>query len=179
AEQSSLIDGVILRHPMPADFITERPVELAGFSIWTDPLATFAPHPSCILELRKRAKDQLELQRELEILLVLLRLFRVGAVMALRAEWKAKSVTQLGTQISGGFHVLRPGEKYSISVDDDKLVSEFVTRIKPLIPPEFIFGSEKLDYLATSLQRYQDALVKPEPEEKRIAFTRMSSEALY
>src|SRR5438093_12520315 len=99
--------------------------------------------------------------------------------MALRAEWKAKSVIQLGTQISGGFHVLRPGEKYSISVDDDKLVSEFVTRIKPLIPPEFIFGSEKLDYLATSLQRYQDALVKPEPAENRIAFAIMSSEALY
>jgi hypothetical protein len=179
AEQISLIDGVILRHPKPGDFITERPVELAGFGIWTDPLATFAPHPSCILDIRKRVKDQVELQRESEILLVLLRLFRVGAVIALRTEWKAKSVTQLGTQISGGFHVLRPGETYSISVDDEKLVSEFVTRLKPLIRPEFVFGGEKLDYLATSLQRYQDALVKPEPAENRIAFAIMSSEALY
>ena len=180
AEQISLIDGVIIRHPKPADFITERPVELVGFPIWTtDPLASLGSHPSCILDIQKRAKDQLELQRESEILLVLLRLFRVGAVIALRAEWKAKSVTQLGTQISGGFHVLRPGETYSISIDDDKLISEFVTRIKPLIRPEYVFGGERLDNLATSLQRYQDALVKPEPAENRITFAIMSSEALY
>ncbi len=122
-EQVSLIDGVVLRHPKPADFITERPVELAGFPIWSsDPLASFASHPSCILDIRKRAKDQLELQRESEIIFVLLRLFRVGAVIALRGEWRAKSVTQLGTQISGGFHILRPGETYSISVDDEKLI---------------------------------------------------------
>src|SRR2546427_7456323 len=156
-EQVPLIDGVILRHPKPADFITERPLELAGFPLWTDPLATFAPHPSCILDIRKRAKDQLELQRELEILLVLLRLYRVGAVVGLRIEWKAKSVTQLGTQTSGGFNILRAGETYSVSVDDMKLIAEFVTRIKPLIVPDLVFGGEKLDDLATSLQRYQDA----------------------
>ncbi len=177
-EEVTLYGGVLLRHPRQIDFEEERPLELALYLPGEDPFSAFAPRPSGILELERRAKDNLELQFEVERLLTILRLFHVGAVLSLRSSWRAKSLLQFGTMSTGIRAFPIPSESYSLTKEALEKLHEFRARIEPLIPQELIKGGEKLDFIITSIQRYQDALLKPESAESRITFAMMSLEAL-
>jgi len=177
-EEVTLRDGFLLRHPRKTDFEIERPLELALHSFGEDPLSIFAPKPSAILEVEKRAKDNLEPQVEVERLMTILRLFSVGAVLSVRSSWSAQSLVQFGTISSGPRPFLIPPESYSLSKEGIEKLANFRARIEPLIPPELIKGGERLDFIITSLQRYQDGLLKPESPESRITFAMMSLEAL-
>lgn len=177
-EEVTFPDGISLRHPKQTDFEVERPLDLALYMPGDDPFSMFSPKPSAILELERRTKDNSELQFEVERLMTILRLFNVGAVMSLRSSWRAKSLVQLGTASTGTRPFPIPFENYSLTRDGVEKLRQFRARIEPLIPQELIKGGEKLDFMITSIQRYQDALLKPESAESRITFAMMCLEAL-
>lgn len=177
-EEVTLPDGVLLRHPRQSDFEVERPLEIALYPMYDELFSALRPTPSAILELERRAKDNLELQYEVEKLLTILRLFHVGAVLVIRSSWKAKSLVTFGSFSTGSRSFPVPSENYSLNKEDLEKLEKFRARIEPLIPQELVKGGEKLDFIITSIQRYQDGLLKPESAESRISFAIMSLEAL-
>jgi hypothetical protein len=177
-EEVTLSNGILLRHPRQSDFEVERPLEIALHPIGDELLSAMAPTPSAVLELERRAKNNLELQHDVEKLMTILRLFHVGAVLGIRSSWRAKSLVQFGTFSTGIRSFPIPSENYSLSKENIEKFEKFRARIEPLIPEELIKGGEKLDFVITSIQRYQDGLLKPESAESRMTFAIMSLEAL-
>jgi len=172
-----VFEGLTLRQPRSADFELEQPLELAPFG-FQDLIPPFR-FPSAVLEFRKRAKDQPELHYEMETLLTALRLFRVGSVVALKVFWNSESVLGFGNVVTGTSRIATPADKYSLSSKELDSLRAFIQRIELLIPLEFIRGGETTDYMVTSLQRFNDAILKAEPPESRMTFAIMSLEALY
>jgi uncharacterized tellurite resistance protein B-like protein len=174
----TIFEGLTLRHPRQTDFESERPLESAIFGFQEEVIPMFQ-YPSAILEMMKRAKDQPELHYELETLLITLRLFRVGSVAPLKIYWNSESVLGFGHYTTGPSRVAIPTEKYSLSAAELDTLRTFIQRVKPIIPQEFLRGGETTDYMVTSLQRFNDAMLKAEPPESRMTFAIMSLEALY
>ncbi len=174
----TISDGLKLRQPTQADFEIERPFDPTPLALDPQPLAGFG-QPTAILEMRKRSKGQPELSFDIENLIVTLRLFRVGSVSPLRSFWNSDSVVGFGSFRMGPSLVLIPGDKYQVSESDLDSLVKFLNRVRPLIPQEIIRGGETTDDIVTSIQRFNDAMLKPEPPESRIAFCIMSLEALY
>ena len=169
-------DDLTLRQPTQADFEVERPLDPSLAGLDSEPRFQF---PSAILEMRKRAKGQPELLFELETLMTALRLFRVGSVAQLQSHWSSESLLGFGSFRMGHGLIPIPADKYAISESELQELRTFLQRIKPLIPQELIKGGETRDDMVTSLQRFNDAMLKPEIPESRMAFAIMSLEALY
>ncbi len=174
----TLSEGLKIRQPTQSDFEIEKPFDPTPLALDPQPLAGLG-QPTAILEMRKRAKGQPELALDIENLMATLRLFRVGSVASLRSFWNSDSVTGFGSFRMGPLLSIIPGDKYQVSESDLDSLLKFLDRVRPLIPQEIVRGGETTDDLVTSIQRFNDAMLKPEPPESRIAFSIMSLEALY
>lgn len=136
--------------------------------------------PSAILDASFRAKNQPEVSKEIEKLMLVLRLFRVGSVSNVRTVWKSESILGFmeGMVSVGG--LLSESYKYSLSKADVPKLKEFFEKIIPLIPPNLYDTAVKqVDYSVIAVQRYNDAISKPEIFESRLTFAIMALEALY
>ena len=137
-------------------------------------------HASCILLPHFQTKSEGESQRKILSLVTVLQLFRVGSVMSTRTKWKSDAIMGLmgGTSFGPQHHVAT--YKYPITKADETKLNEFIDNIGKLLPKEIIQqGSSEVDYLVIAIQRYQDALLKPEIAESRLSFAVMCLEALY
>lgn len=137
-------------------------------------------HVSCILLPYFQTKGVGESQRKIESIVTVLQLFRVGSVMSTRTKWKSDAIMGLTgtTSFSSQHHVAT--YKYPITTADGTKLNEFIDNIGKLLPKEIIQrGSSEVDYLVIAIQRYQDALLKPEIAESRLSFAVMCLEALY
>ncbi len=180
-EELTISDEIVIRHPRVSDFAVERRLEDAIYSppFGMDFFHPFAS-PSAILEIRKRAKGQPELAPDLEMLLNLLRLYRVGSVLTLRVHWSAKSLTEFGSLTStSGMGPTLPPEKYSLSTEDLEGLRTFIQKVKPVLTAELGKGADAADFMLPAIQRYFDAILKPESAESRISFAMMCLESLY
>lgn len=137
-------------------------------------------NPSAILHVSFRAKNQPEVSMEIEKLMLVLRLFRVGSVSNVRTVWKSESVLEFtGGMVSFG-GLISESYKYSLSKADVPKLKEFFEKILPLIPPNLYDpATRQVDYSVIAVQRYNDAISKPEIFESRLTFAVMALEALY
>jgi hypothetical protein len=136
--------------------------------------------PSAILNASFRAKNQLEVQKEVEKLMLALRLFNVGSVSNVRTLWKSESVLDFGAGMISSADFVAESYKYSLSKADIPKLKEFFEKIIPLIPPTLYDPDIKqVDYSVIAVQRYNDAISKPEIFESRLTFAIMALEALY
>ena len=162
------------RKPVAADIAREWDLRMFPhfFGDWPPML------PSAILEASFHVKGQPELYKELEKLILTLRLFRVGSVDGVKIFWKSESVLDFGgTQ----YKTNSPENyKYPLSNQDVPKLQEFIAKILPLIPQNLIDPSiGQVDYSVIAIQRYNDAVLKPEIFESRLSFAIMALEALY
>ena len=136
--------------------------------------------PSAILDASFRVKNQPEVSKEIEKLMLVLRLFRVGSVSSVRTVWKSESILEfMGGMVSFG-GLVSESYKYSLSKADVPKLKEFFEKIIPLIPPNLYDPAIKqVDYSVIAVQRYNDAISKPEIFESRLTFAVMALEALY
>jgi hypothetical protein len=178
-EQYRLENGIILRRPNPPDLETEISFELLP-SWHTTP---FYKTPSAILEAAFRTNDPQEVQREIETILDILRLFRLGSVTSLKLKHSSKSFLEPGGTF---FSTSEPPEtyKYALGANDVELLETFLNKMKPLVPPDPIFATpserdQKGSPLRIALQRYKDALLHPMPVESRVTSAITCLEALY
>ena len=165
-------ENFVLKQPTKEDMQERRDLFLNSYMI--------GDHPSCILLPLFQTKNEGDAQRKIWEIVAVLQLFRVGSVMSSRTKWKSDAIMGLtgGTSHASRYHVAT--YKYPITTADGTKLNEFIDNIGKLLPKEIIQrGSSDVDYLVIAIQRYQDALLKPEIAESRLSFAIMCLEALY
>lgn len=166
--------GLKIRRPMPSDFEIEKP-----FDISISTASGFDDTSSAILELRYRSQEHRENQDEINNILECLRLFRLGSVHSVKNERTPKSILTHGGVSSSLLH-FSTTYKYSIGEQDIPILKDFLEKIKTLLPKSNSTElSEEIDPIIISLQRYNDALLKPESMESKITSAITCFEALY
>lgn len=167
-EEYDIYEGLKIRRPRPSDLEVETPFYLLPSPM--EPLP-FGPTPSAILDLEYRSRQQTEPQKEIESIINCLRLFRLGSVFSIKTEAHPKSILTFGWT-SGSGQRLAATYKYPISKEDIPKVGELIGKIKGLL-------SKEIDSINIALQRYNDALLRPESIESRITSAMTCFEALY
>jgi hypothetical protein len=175
-EEYSIYDGLKIRRPIPSDIAIETPFYFLPLSMET---TGFRTPPSAILELEYRAKQEIEVQNEIEKILNCLRLFRLGSIFSIKMDLSPKSILANGGIIGSGQR-FSLAYRYPISNKDITKFAELIRRIKILLPKEPLSASStEIDPINIALQRYNDALLKPESIESKITSTITCFEALY
>jgi len=105
-----------------------------------------------------------------------LRLYKLGSVQTLAIKWTPKSILQFGATVQP--YVVQPIiYKYALASNESDKIKIFLDKVRPLIP--ITQGKiETTDYLSISLQRYNEALFKPNNME-RVTYAIMGLEALF
>ena len=165
--------GVIIRKPVASDIEYEHSLSMP-FSGQTQ-----LDYPSAILEITKRLKLRPAVYPELEKIIIALQLYRVGSVNKMRIYWRPKSFLQLGG-ISTPMRWRSTTYRYSLDESDVEKLPQFVAKIKDKLPVDEETGRLiTTSPLGIAILRYQDALIKPEAMENKIAYAVMGLEALY
>jgi len=164
--------GIIIRKPNASDIEYEHPLGM--------PLFERTPyHPSAILEIKKRIKLQPYIYPDLERIIIALQLYKVGSVSKTRIYWKPKSFLQSGGTTTP-MHWWSTTYRYSLDESDAEKLPQFVVKIKDKLPIEEKTGRLVAEIpLGIAILRYQDAILKPEATENKIAYAVMGLEALY
>jgi len=170
----NLPNGITLRKPTAADL--ENSWSLQLFPYFMGSLSI--DHPTAILEMSIRAKDQPEVSREIQKLILMLRLWKVGSVESIRTYWISESILQFG-----GYHSrsgVQETFKYPLSKADIPKLGRFIEVVSTLVPKKlFEPTTEQVDYSMIAIQRYNDAVMKPEIMESRLSLAIMALESLY
>ena len=175
-EEYEIYEGLRIRRPKPSDLEIEKPFDVLPFGVASP---GFREISSAILELTYRSKSPNETQKEIERILNCLRLFRIGSVFSIRYEMRPKSFLAFGGTLSSGQR-FSATYKYPISKQDIPKLRDFIGKIKSLLPEETLqVKSGKIDPIVVALQRYNDALLKPEVIESRITSAITCFEALF
>lgn len=174
-EEYEIFEGLRIRRPKPSDLEIEKPFDMLPFPSVTP---SFREVSSAILELTHRSRSPNEAQMEIQKILNCLRLFRVGSVFSIKYEMHPKSFLAFGGTI-GSDQRFAATYKYSISQQDVPKLRDFIGKIKGLLPKDLQVTSGKIDPIVIALQRYNDALLKPESIESRITSVITCFEALF
>ncbi len=161
-------DTIIIRKPKPTDFEYERLMEF--FPV---PHQDILGHiPDAIIEFTT-IKRMDNYQAEIDLIINILRLFRIGTIYITRQEERFNSV--LGDQ--GTFYPFHPSfigsANYKIKGEDLQAIKAFFGIMKPLIEKTTID-----EPIGIALERYIDALISPQ-NVRKIAFSTICLEALY
>lgn len=114
---------------------------------------------STIMELRARGSTNLECLEAVDTALDLLRLYRLGSVVANQTEQTPRSVTRVGGR-PGAVMWQVPAYRYGIGSDDCPELRKFAATIRPLLAPYTRFHDRVFnDPFAIGFQRYKDALL--------------------
>ncbi len=174
-EEARLNHEASIRRPQIKDLEAEVPlVPFLGAS----PLGL---EPSVILSVEIRARHGRELQEEIEKIISLLRLFKVGSVVWSSYQMRSESVTDRlasGAMRSGReTHAL---ETYLLTDDDLPRIRKFWGVCEKSVPSAFYdFGRTSTDHMTIAYNRYVDALLQNGIIERRIANSVMGLEALF
>lgn len=175
-EEYEIYEGLKIRRPKPSDFEIEISFDMLPFQTVGPRFIETSP---AILELTHRARSHGEAQREMGKILSCLRLFKVGSVFSIKYEAYPKSFLAFGGTLSSGQR-FAPTYRYPLSKQDIPKLRDSIGKIKSLLPKENLQAKlEKIDPIAIALQRYNDALLKPESIESRITSAITCFEALY
>lgn len=164
---------MLLRRPKPADIEVERQFDTPPFG------SSFGPQfpPSAVLELQLRGREGIEIQRELESILNVLRFYRLGSVTASKVHLSPKSFVAMGGVISSGRHG-GAVYKYAFRRSDIELFVAMLAKLRSVLPVPFSEAAE-IDSVTIAFQRYQEALFQPAALESRITSAITCLEALY
>lgn len=165
--------AILLRRPEPADFEVERGTNI---SLLSSPFG-FDQLPSAILEMKLRGREGVDIQRQVEAVLNVLRLYRTGSVTELRLLMNPKSFSLWGGSVSGGRY--RAGlYKYPFKRSDINPFMDLLERLKDKLPTPFTEAGNSRP-LEIAFQRFQEALLQPVSLESRITSAITCMEALY
>jgi len=135
--------------------------------------------PNSIIQLVLRGKNQPEIHIELEKIILSLRLFKVGSIENVKTHWGVLTFTSLGFGVSSKSYPSSSNYKYELKKEDIPRLSDFLKKFPSLIPSALTSGQGEIDYSVIAIQRYNDALMKPEIFESRLSFGIMALEALF
>lgn len=169
-----IYSGLKIRRPMPIDLEIEKPFDISMID-----RSDFNKASNAIIELRYRSQEHREYNNEIDNLLNCLRLFKLGSVHSIKTENNPKSFI-MPRSFSSSLLYFSTTYKYSIDENEIPKLKDFLEKIKTLLPKSSTSKiSEEIDPIIISLQRYNDALLKPESIESRITSAITCFEALY
>jgi hypothetical protein len=174
-ERVELHESTVLRKPTPEDFERELPADIADVDL---------PHkascvPGGILECDIRATSDLEREAWAKREMLALQLFDVGSIHPLITHYIPASFLAISfsTLTNIGYVATK---KYLIGSERVSILQTFTREARRIIPlDEFLLDSVPKDYLTMAIQRYSEALLKPDPPESRLTLAIMGLEALY
>ncbi|MCS7366251.1 MAG: HEPN domain-containing protein [archaeon YNP-WB-062] len=175
-EEIIVDEGLKLRRPRPEDLAYECPVEEMIERAVPRFHVPFFSHATAVLEITQRSQSQLNLLDELEKIIIALRLYKPASIAKIGIVWRPKSILQFESVT--WYTPIQPEiYRYSLASEDASKLKTLLDKIKPLLP--VVQGRiETIDHISISLQRYDDALFKPDPME-RLTYAIMSLEALF
>lgn len=172
-EKINIEKGVIIRKTQKSD------LEIEYEYPFVPPFrGGFVRAPSAILEINKRVKFMPFVYPDLEKLILILQLYKVGSVNKIQVKWDPKSILHSGA-ISYTHDIRTITYKYPLSENDAKPISKFIERISPLLPTDEHGRALSSNPIGIAILRYQDSLLKPEAIENKIAYSIMGLETLY
>ncbi len=130
-----------------------------------------------ILEMKIRGRETREAQEELDLILSILRLYRVGCVYSSHTKIEKES------SLWGGFVTTGDGRicslRYTLSSDELDNLSAFIDRMYTITPSVLKrMDSEKITPMDVSFDRYNEGIAKSYPVEASIASTISCMESL-
>lgn len=174
-DKVELSDGTLLRKPTPEDFEREVLADIADIAL---PFETSCV-PGAILECDFLATSDLQRDVRAEQEILALRLFDVGSVHSLITHYTPTSLFAFSFSASTqrGF---APSNQYIIDSERVPSLQDFVKGVRRIIPAgRFLLDFGPKDHMTVAIQRYSEALLKPDPPESRLTLAIMGLEALY
>ena len=173
-KQCQLEDGILLRQVMPSDMEDEKPLDM---------LPVFQPVffpeiSSAVIELSMRAKESIEVQKEIELILDVFRLFGQGSVHSVKVQISAKSFTNLGLITSPNLPQAAH-YRYGFKANDVTQFSALAKSLKSILRTPLDPSQNVSDTLSIAFQRYKDAILQAVTIESRITSAITCLEALY
>jgi len=175
-DEYEIYEGFKIRRPVPSDLEIEYPI---GFIPYRE-LPDFNEASNSIIEMTCRTQDDWDVFNEEMKILLCLGLFRLGSIFSKKTDMYQKSIFMPGNSRRYSTITYYPLFKYGLNKKDIPKLHEFIERIKPMLPiRDLKAGSKEVDPIAIALQRYNEALSKPDSAESRITSAMTCFEALY
>lgn len=174
-EVIQISDSLSFRRPTRKDLqekvrIEEVPYTHAGFVGRT--------HFSCIAECTVPASHPLGLQRYVDRLVTVLRLFRLGSVSVPRYDYNADSLSPFAKGSFGG-HQGASRLEYTLSPDDQPRLLRALQVLIPLVPSTYGSTEARSNFLSTAFDWYKDSVLAGGPIESTVAWAVACLEALF
>ena len=138
-------------------------------------------YPSAILRIDILGKSPIDLQKQIERTITILRLFGSGGVKYIKYESFSEGVITFCGAVSRPFDTRKSNQSYPIYNKDVARLKKFFGEISDILPLRFE-SYKNLDdnlNLGFSYQRYTEAILQNELTEKRIVNTISGLESLY
>lgn len=167
--------GVIIRQIEKEDL--EKEVSFHGP---VSMMAHHVPDPSAIANIEFLGKGARDIQIKIELMMTILKLFKVGSIKYLSYKMYSDSITDImagGTLTSGDRDQVL--EISIINEDDEARAKFFWEAIEKVLPQSlYDFGEKEISPISLAYDRYNDALMHNGLLERRIANVVMGLEAL-
>lgn len=166
-------DDIVVRRLDKSDIETDAPLHFSGTIF---PFGR--PLSPAVLELSLIASQSMQVQKELDIFITLLRLFRLGSIITDKYVVKPKSITRI-SRIMGESPVHAAHYKYELNSSNAAELRLFLPKMKPLIPVLSHGLTPDTDSIVIALDRYSDALTRHGGFESRITSGITALESLF
>jgi hypothetical protein len=134
-------------------------------------------HPSAVIEVKMRVKDESELWKKLERVMIILRLFRLGSVHPLWNNLtKVSVIWPAGTSSSWSHSGFSDLPKYTIQETETDAFRKFFETLEPLVKSD---RPEENVGFSIAITRYNNALLDPVDTERKLMTAMMALESLY
>lgn len=169
-----LISDIVLRRPEATDLETERRLE---FLVYPDHRWAFGTPPA-VTEFQVRGTSGQDAQRAVGSLMSCLRLYRLGSVRETEYSLRPHSIYRFGGTF-GSPHVFGSSYKYELAAADEKQLTEFVGRMRALVPNEYGAPETAASPVNIAFRRYTDAVLGRGDVQERITSGITCLEALF
>ncbi len=164
---------ITLRAVEPEDIEQELPISMLSFPHGINSQAL------SILEVKKETNNPNDASVEVEKMITLFRLFKVGSVRYIQSKIFTNPYSMYQGSILNSAPDRHSVITYSIENQDIENIKAFLRSVYSVLPGNLYDApSSSKDYLAIAYDRYLDALLHREIIEKRIASTVMGLESL-
>lgn len=165
--------NIILRKTDLDDLIWENPVH----TIVKDELSI----PTAIMIIKTHTTSYVQIKKQIEQIIAILRLFKVGSVKTISQRTKSSSIIDpLSNSTIYNLEKSHSYEKYSVKSEDVTKLQTFCKEILEKQPQSLLYVIEsKVSPLSIAFKRYSSALLENGLLEKRILNSMMGLEALY
>jgi len=172
-EEIDLGSEIKIRKPKKEDFEIERHM----FHFLPEPVFL---NPTAFLEISKKTSKPMEIQTEIQKAITLLQFFRIGSVKYISYQMNSSSRTLFGNMTVGSGDTSYPVYTYIISQKDSEKLQYFWTALSEYLSQNIYQpGGQEKDHVSIAFDRYKDALIQTEIDERRITNIMMGLEALY